>query len=82
VEESMVVENIKFSNLKYSLTGTAPYKGEWYPGQVYKYEHSVPLYKLIKPLDNWKKTNEGWKNKKTSFGLAKYSLDFDVQSHK
>ena len=69
-------------NVKYSMTGTNPFKGEWYPGQVYKYEHSVPLKKLIKPYDgNWKKTNEA-AVKKFRFKFDKCSLDFQVRSHK
>jgi hypothetical protein len=69
-------------NVKYSMTGTEPYKGEWYPGQVYKYEHSVPLNKLIKPYDgNWQRTNEA-AFKDFSFKFEKWSFDFQVQSHK
>jgi hypothetical protein len=82
VEESMVIEDIKFPNLHYSMEGNSPYKGEWYPGQVYKYVHSIPLSKLIKPAGNWKNTNEGWKRKKSKFALKSYTLDFQVQSHK
>jgi hypothetical protein len=69
-------------NVKFSMTGTNPYKGEWYPGQVYKYEHSVPLNKLIKPYDgSWQKTN-GAALKKFGFKFGKWNLDFQVQSHK
>ncbi len=62
----------KFSN---------PEKGEWYPGQVYKYYFSVFLNTLIKPKDNWKKTNEAV-TRGFQFKLEKYFFDFGVQSHK
>jgi hypothetical protein len=69
-------------DVKFNMTGTEPYKGEWYPGQVYKYEHSVPLNKLIKPYDgSWQKTNER-AFKKYGFKFGQWSLDFQVQSHK
>jgi hypothetical protein len=69
-------------NVKYSMKGTDPYKGEWFPGQVYKYEHSVPLGTLIKPYDgSWKMTNEATK-RGFNFKFTNWSLDFQVQSHK
>ncbi len=68
--------------VKFSMTGTNPYKGEWYPGQVYKYEHTIPLSKLFKPYNgNWRKTNES-AFKKFRFKFDKWSLDFQVRSHK
>ncbi len=69
-------------NVKFGMTGTNPYKGEWYPGQVYKYEHTIPLNKLIKPYDgSWKTTNEA-AFKKFNFKFDKWSLDFQVRSHR
>lgn len=69
-------------NVKFSMTGTDPYKGEWYPGQVYKYEHSVPLNKLVKPYDgSWQRTNEA-ALKGFNFKFEKWSFDFQIQSHK
>jgi hypothetical protein len=69
-------------NVAYKMKGTEPYKGEWYPGQVYQYEHSVPLGTLIKPYDgSWKKTNEATK-RGFGFKFNKWSLDFQVASHK
>ena len=69
-------------NVAYKMKGTEPYKGEWYPGQVYKYEHTVPLGALIKPYDgSWKKTNEATK-RGFNFKFNKWSLDFQVASHK
>ncbi|MDR1510196.1 MAG: hypothetical protein LBS53_11215, partial [Synergistaceae bacterium] len=68
-------------NVAYKMKGTEPYKGEWYPGQVYKYEHSVPLGALIKPYGgSWKKTNEATK-RGFNFKFTKWSLDFQVKSH-
>jgi hypothetical protein len=68
-------------NVGYTMKGANPIKGEWYPGQVYKYEHSVPLGLLIKASDGWKLTNEG-SLKGFKFKLGEWSLDFQVQSHK
>jgi len=69
-------------NVKFSMSGSNPYKGEWYPGQVYKYEHHVPLNKLFKPYGgSWKKTNEA-AFKKFRFKFDKWSLDFQVRSHR
>ena len=69
-------------NVKFSMNGTNPYKGEWYPGQVYKYEHIIPLKSLIKPYNgDWVKTNEQSKEK-PGFKLDKWSLDFQVSSKK
>jgi hypothetical protein len=69
-------------NVKSSFKGTEPYKGEWFPGQVYKYEHTVFLGSLIKPYNgDWKATNEQ-AFKKFGFKLEKFSLDFQVASHK
>lgn len=67
-------------NISYSNHFTNPEKGEWYPGQVYKYDITVPLNKLIKPKDNWQKTNEAV-IKGFSFNPT-WSFDFSVRSHK
>jgi hypothetical protein len=69
-------------NVAFKMKGADPYKGEWFPGQVYKYEHSVSLGSLIKSYDgSWKKTNEAAK-RGFNFKFDKWSLDFQVQSHK
>ena len=68
-------------NVKHSMKGANPFKGEWYPGQVYKYELVIPLNSLIKPYENWQTTNEQSK-KKFGFKLDKWSLDFQVSSKK
>ena len=69
-------------NVSYSGTYTKPIKGEWYPGQVYKYDISVSLNKLIKPFGgNWKKTNEA-ASRGFSFKPNTLSFDFGVRSHK
>jgi hypothetical protein len=69
-------------NVSYSGKYTNPIKGEWYPGQVYKYDVSVPLNKLIKPFGgNWKKTNEA-ASRGFNFKPEKLSFDFEVRSHK
>jgi hypothetical protein len=69
-------------NVQYKMKGADPYKGEWYPGQIYKYEHSVSLGALIKPYNgSWKQTNEATK-RGFGFKFNNWSLDFQVQSHK
>jgi len=69
-------------NVSYSGTYTKPIKGEWYPGQVYKYDISVSLNKLIKPFGgNWKKTNEA-ASRGFNFKPNTLSFDFGVRSHK
>ena len=68
-------------NVSYAGKFSKPEKGEWYPGQVYKYDISVPLNDLIKPKDNWKMINEG-ASKGFSFKAEKLFFDFGVQSHK
>lgn len=68
-------------NVSYSGKFSNPEKGEWYPGQVYKYDISVTLNKLIKPRGNWKKTNEG-AARGFNFKPEKLSFDFGVRSHK
>ncbi len=69
-------------NVSYSGTYTNPIKGEWYPGQVYKYDISVSLNKLIKPFGgNWKKTNEA-ASRGFNFKPNTLSFDFGVRSHK
>jgi hypothetical protein len=65
--------------VKYAMKGTSPYKGEWYPGQTYKYEHSVPLNSLIKPIRDWKFTNEA-AAKGCNFKMGRWKLDFQVAS--
>jgi hypothetical protein len=82
VEESTTIENVSLKNLHYSMTGAKPYKGEWYPGQVYKYEHTIPLSKIIKPVGSWKNTNTGWRKKGAKFAMKEYSLDFQVRTKK
>ena len=67
-------------NISYSGRFTNPEKGEWYPGQVYKYDITIPLSTLIKPYGDWKKTNEAVMR---SFSFKPtWSFDFSVQSHK
>jgi hypothetical protein len=69
-------------NVKFSINGTNPIKGEWYPGQVYKYEQTTPLSRLIRPYeDDWKLTNRAaFKN--FNFKFEKLSFDFQVASHR
>lgn len=67
-------------NISYSGHFTNPEKGEWYPGQVYKYDITIPLNKLIKPYGDWKKTNEAVM-KSFSFKPT-WSFDFSVRSHR
>jgi hypothetical protein len=81
-EESMIIEAIKYNNLKYSGSFSEPIKGEWYPGQTYKYELSVNMNKLIKPTESWKATNDGWKRDNSKFAMKKYSFNFQVRSHR
>ena len=69
-------------NVSHSGTYSNPIKGEWYPGQVYKYDITVSLNKLIKPFGgNWKKTNEA-ASRGFSFKPNTLSFDFGVRSHK
>ncbi|MDR1483013.1 MAG: hypothetical protein LBI74_10335 [Synergistaceae bacterium] len=77
----------------FSLAGEAAAKPDWgtvkytgaslqNPGQVYKYEHSVPLGSLIKPYNgSWKQTNEATQ-RGFGFKFNNWSLDSQVQSHK
>ena len=60
---------------------TNPDKGEWYPGQIYKYEIAVDLKSLIKPKGNWKTTNEALK-RGFNFKPDGWNFDFQVQSHR
>lgn len=68
-------------NISYSGKFSNPEKGEWYPGQVYKYDISVPLNKLIKPKENWKTTNEA-SSRGFNFKPEQLYFDFGVRSHK
>ncbi|MDR1580177.1 MAG: hypothetical protein LBS35_07450 [Synergistaceae bacterium] len=69
-------------DVKYSMNGKEPYKGEWYPQEVYKYEHSVPLNRIItQPYYGWEVYNKGLKEG-YKFKLDKWSLDFQVRSKK
>jgi hypothetical protein len=74
-------------NLKRFIEGTKPYKGEWYPGQTYKYNDVATLGNLIGRLDynRWEAFNQrlgkGY-GKGHDFKLDKYSIDFQVSSKK
>ena len=69
-------------NVRFSINGTNPIRGEWYPGQVYKYEQTTPLSRLIRPYEeDWKLTNRAaFKN--FNFKFEKLSFDFQVASHR
>ena len=69
-------------NVRFSFNGTNPIRGEWYPGQVYKYEQTTPLSRLIRPYEeDWKLTNRAaFKN--FNFKFEKLSFDFQVTSHR
>lgn len=72
-------------------TGTKPVKGEWYPGQVYKYQLVVPLNKILDPTYkqgmsatqwyDWGTFNNAIK-KGSKFKMAQWDLDFQVSSRK
>ena len=76
----------------FRIKGTNPYKGEWYPGQTYKYTTSVGFSglsligndgtSLRLSSGQWEYMNRGFvaNNGSARFALKSFSLDFQVSS--
>ena len=78
------------SKVGFVFRGTSPYKGEWYPGQSYRYKHEVNIRQLNYvggqsgkfSTPYWNALNRGLKTKNSLYGfiMRAFNLDFQISS--